>query len=310
MIRSITTSATPRMLPVLAALLAVTLWASSFAGMKQLLNAGVAPMAIIWLRMVVATALLLPVAWVQRGGIRARRGDVWWLLLLGLFEPGLYFLLEITALQYTSSQQAGMIVAIFPLLAAAGGAWFFRERINARIVAGLGLAVGGALAMTLAGKADEHAPAPLLGNALEFLAILAAVGYMLIVKRLAGRWPVWVITAAQMSFGAAFFLPFGAVALADAEALKQVLMPANLVLILYLGAGVTVLAYGFYNYSISQLSAAQAGVIVNLLPVLAALLGWAWLGETLNSWQMAAAGLILAGVALAESGQRQARERR
>jgi len=293
-------------LPALgAALLAVALWASSFAVMKHLLAIGLPPLAIVWLRMIIAAVLLAPFLLLHRKGVKAQKGDFLWLLLLSLFEPGLYFLLEITALQYTSSAQAGIIVAVFPLLAAAGGAWFFREPINGRIISGLLLAVAGAVLMTLAGKADAHAPNPLLGNTLEFLAILSAVGYMLIVKKLAVRWPVWIITAFQMTFGAIFFLP-GAWALADADAWQRLMEPWTLVLVVYLGAGITVLAYGFYNYSISRLSAAQAGIIVNLLPVLAALLGWWWLGERLNGAQMAAAGVILAGVLLAQQGSRKA----
>ncbi len=285
---------------IAAALLAVALWASSFAVMKHLLAIGLPPLSIIWLRMVIAAVLLSPFLFFHRKGIRARPGDLTWLMLLSLFEPGLYFLLEITALQFTSSAQAGIIVAAFPLLAAAGGALFFREHIGARTIGGLLLAVIGAAGMTLAGKADTHAPDPLLGNALEFLAILSAVGYMLIVKRLAPRWPVWVITAFQMAFGAVFFLP-GAWALNDAAAWQRLMQPRTLLLVLYLGAAITVLAYGFYNYSISRLTAARAGVLVNLLPVLAAAIGWWWLGERLNGAQLAAAALILAGVLLAQT---------
>lgn len=297
-----------RLLPVFAALAAVALWASSFAVMKHLLMAGLPPLAIVWLRMIIAALLLAPFFIFHRKGVCARPGDILWLLLLSLFEPGLYFLLEINALQHTSSAQAGIIVATFPLLAAAGGALFFHEHLGARTIAGLALAVGGAAVMTWAGEANAHAPNPWLGNTLEFLAILAAVGYMLIVKKLAARWPVWIITAFQMTFGAVFFLP-GALALAEPAAREVLLHPRTLLLVLYLGAGITVLAYGFYNYSISRLSAARAGIIVNLLPVLAALIGWWWLGETLNGTQLLAAGGILAGVLLAQSGKDDAEER-
>ncbi len=289
-------------LALLAALAAVVLWASSFSVMKRLLELGLPPMLIIWIRLAVAAVLLLP--FLLHGWRRAekRRGDLLWLLLMAAFEPGLYFVLEITALQYTSSAQAGIIVAIFPLLAALGGAFFFREHLTARMLAGLALAVIGAAGMTLAGGADDHAPAPWLGNLLEFFAISSAVGYMLIVKRLSPRWPVWSITAAQMLLGALFFLPATG-ALADPAVRTLALRPEPLALLLWLGVGVTVLAYGLYNFSVSRLTAAQAAVFVNLMPVLAALMGWAWLGERLAIVQVAFAALILAGVALAESGR-------
>ncbi len=289
-------------LALFSALAAVVLWASSFSVMKRLLDLGLPPMLIIWIRLAVAAVLLLP--FLVHGWQRAerQRGDLLWLLLMAAFEPGLYFVLEITALQYTSSAQAGIIVAIFPLLAALGGAFFFREYLTARMLAGLVLAVIGAAGMTFSGGADDHAPAPWLGNLLEFLAITSAVGYMLIVKRLSPRWPVWSITAAQMAFGALFFLP-ATRALADPAVRALVLRPEPLALLLWLGVGVTVLAYGLYNFSVSRLTAAQAAVFVNLMPVLAALMGWAWLNERLTLVQVLFAALILAGVALAESGR-------
>jgi len=288
-----------RAVALLAALLAVVFWASSFAVAKRLLALDVPPLTIIWLRMVIASVLLLPV--LVRLWPRARRqpGDWKWLLALILFEPVFYFLFEIAALQYTSSAQAGIIVAVFPLLAALGGALFFGERLDVRLLAGLALSIAGAIGLTLAAAPDMAAPDPLLGNTLEFLAMLCAVGYLLVVKRLSGRWPVWLLTAIQMTGGAFFLLP-GAWPLLREEVRMRLWDGEILLLLMWLGAVVTVLAYGFYNYSISRLTAAQAGIIVNLLPVLAALIGWAWLGERLSLWQLPAAALVIAGVALAQ----------
>ncbi len=288
-----------RGLALAAALLAVVFWASSFAVAKRLLTLDVPPLTIIWLRMAIASLLLLPVLMHLWPKARRRPGDLWWLLLLVLFEPVFYFLFEIAALQYTSSAQAGIIVAVFPLLAALGGAVFFREPLGARLIIGLALSIIGAIGLTLAAAPDEAAPDPLLGNTLEFLAMLCAVGYLLVVKHLAGRWPVWLLTAVQMTGGALFLLP-GAWPLLEMEVRARLLHGEAIMLVAWLGVVVTVLAYGFYNFSISRLTAAQAGVIVNLLPVLAALIGWAWLGERLSPWQLPAAALVVAGVMLAQ----------
>ena len=286
---------------IIAAVLAMLFWASSFAIAKRLLTLGVPPLTIIWLRMLIAAALLLPVLWRLWPRAERRRGDAKWLLALILFEPVFYFLFEINALRHTSSAQAGIIIAVMPLLAALGGALFFSEPLSRRLLAGLALSMLGAAGLSLLGAPDAAAPAPLLGNLLELGAVLCAVGYILTLKKLAARWPVWALTAIQMTGGALFLLP-GAAALTDARTRALVLSPEPLLLLLYLGAVVTVLAYGLYNYSIARLSAAQAGVIINLLPVLAAVIGWAWLGERLSLWQLPAAALVLAGVALAQSG--------
>jgi drug/metabolite transporter (DMT)-like permease len=65
-----------------------------------------------------------------------------------------------------------------------------------------------------------------------------------------------------------------------------------------------VLAYGLYNAGVSRLSAARASVMLNMIPVIAFLISWVWLGERLNAAQMAFAALTLAGVFLAQKNPR------
>jgi len=282
---------------VLAVLGAVFLWASAFPVMKALL-ARMDPWAMIWARMAVATVLLIPLMWRAWPRARRQKGDVWWLLALVALEPCLYFVLEITALRYTSAAQAGMVVALFPLMAAVGGALFFHERLTRPMLTGLLLSVAGVIGLTLAGRPDLHAPDPWLGNFLEFLAMICGVGYMLIVKRMAARYDIWLLTGIQMSAGFLFFLPGAGPLLLDGGLMR--LDGQSLALLFYLGAGVTVLAYGLYNIGISRLPAARAAVLVNLLPVITLGLSWIFLGERLNPLQLLFAGLTLAGVYLAQ----------
>ena len=65
-------SSTGNATAIAAALLAVALWASSFAVMKHLLAIGLPPLSIVWLRMIIAAALLSPFLFFHRKGIRAR----------------------------------------------------------------------------------------------------------------------------------------------------------------------------------------------------------------------------------------------
>jgi len=128
--------------------------------------------------------------------------------------------------------------------------------------------------------------------------MVSATGYMLIVKRMAPRYDIWLLTGIQMMAGAIFFLPgawflFGR----DFTAISD---PLNLGMLVYLGIGVTVLAYGLYNAGVSRLPAARASVMMNLIPVLAVVMSWAWLGERLNGVQIAFAAMTLAGVMLAQ----------
>lgn len=277
---------------------AVLLWGTSFVAMKFALT-GFAPMAVVWMRMTLASGLMA-LFWgrVPRAG--RQPGDGRWLVLVCLLQPCLYFLLEGYAVSLTTSSQAGMISALVPLLVAAGAWAFLRERLSARTILGIGVSMGGVVWLSLSGQAVENAPNPALGNVLELLAMCCAAGYMLVVKHLSSRYNSWHLTGLQAFAGALFFLP-GALWSGPASWASAPL--AAWLAVAYLGGVVTLGGFGLYNLAVTRLPSAQAAASINLVPLVAVLGGWALLGETLPPAQLAACGVILAGVLLGQTGQ-------
>lgn len=274
--------------------LAVALWGSSFIALKLAFQE-LSPMWVIFGRMALGSVVFL-LAWRWRGRIDYRAGDWKYLLGLAACEPCLYFIFEALALQRTSASQAGMITALLPLLVAVGAFLLLRERISRTTLAGFLLAVLGAVWLSLAGEADEHAPAPLLGNFFEVLAMLCATGYTLLLKHLSARYSAFFLTAMQAFIGALFFLPLAAVSAAVPGEISRLGWGA----VIYLGVVVTVGAYGLYNFGVSRLPANQASSFINLIPVFTLLFATVFLGERLSHGQMLAAGLVFVGVALSQ----------
>ena len=219
-------------LPTLAILAAVILWGGSFSAMKTAVSA-LGVWTVMWLRLTIACVLLLP-AVKSLLLFTARPGD--WKPLLGLVavQPCLYFLLEANALKYTTSAQAGVISSSVPLLVTLGAGLFLGEAWSWRSLGGLALAMLGVSGLTLAGSPDSHAPAPLLGNALELLAMGCAAGYMLLLKGLSSRYGPWTLTALQTLAGVVFFSP-GALPLLRGEVAWP--EPQVLTALVFLGAG-------------------------------------------------------------------------
>ena len=250
----------------LAAILAATLlWGGSFPAMRVAVQA-LSPWSVMWLRMVTATVLMLPLAgrlWPR--GIY-RRGD--WRLLapMVLFQPCLYFFLESYALTFTTSSQAGVIASSVPLWVAVGAGIFLAEAVSRRTMIGLAVSVAGVIALTLLQAVDESAANPLLGNLLEVLAMASAAANMLIVKRLCARYNPWSLTAMQMAVGTLFFSP-GLPLLIQSGA--AVWTPTLLAAMIFLGAMVTLGAFGLYNWGMSRIPANRAAVFINLVPVFA-----------------------------------------
>ncbi|WP_330114259.1 DMT family transporter [Pseudomonas sp. JS3066] len=283
-----------RLVAVVCLVLAMALWGSSFIALKLAFQE-VAPHWVIFARMALGSLIFLA-AWRWRGNLDYRPGDWKYLLGLAACEPCLYFIFEALALQHTSASQAGMITALLPLLVAVGAYGLLHERITRGTLAGFVLAVVGAVWLSLASDSDSHAPQPLLGNFYEFLAMLCATGYTLLLKHLSSRYSAFFLTAMQAFIGSLFFLPLAWVTSPLPESVSALGVGA----MIYLGTVVTVGAYGLYNFGVSRLPASQATGFINLIPVFTLVFAWGLLGERLTFVQLLAASVVFAGVALSQ----------
>ena len=281
--------------PRLAVLGAVLLWGASFSAMRAAL-ADLHPWSVMWLRMIVALACILPM-YRSIDLSMYRRGD--WKLLIPavILQPCLYFWFESAALGLTTSAQAGVISASVPLLVAVGAWLALREALTARTVWALLLSLAGVAVLSFSGQATESAPSPLLGNALELGAMVCAAANMILIRFLGRRYGAWTLTVMQVVTGCLFFSP-GALRLLDVPAGT---FDTQLVLILlFLGAGVTLGAFSLYNWAITRMPAGTASAHINLIPVVAVTCGFLFLGETMSMVQLAAAGVVLVSVLMTQ----------
>lgn len=281
--------------PLAALITAVVLWGGSFVAMRVAVTA-IGPMAVMWCRMMIALVLILPFA---KSFFPAgyRPGDWKLLVPMVLFQPCLYFLLESNALRYTTSSQAGVISASVPVLVTIGAVIFLSETIAFTTLAGIALSIAGVVFLTVSADPAGIGQSPLIGNTLEFLAMICAATNMLLVKRLSDRYNPWGLTALQIVAGAIFFLP-GAFWLARIPCEGWTL--SLFLSLIFLGSCVTFAAFGLYNWGISHIRAAKASSFINLVPVVAVILGWAVLGESLSFRQCLAALAVIAGVMLSQ----------
>ncbi|WED23722.1 DMT family transporter [Vibrio sp. JC009] len=278
----------------LAVLTAVVVWATSFIALKVAVGE-VAPMVVVFLRMAVGSlAFLAAWPWI-RHGINYQAGD--WKLLGGmaLFEPCFYFIFEAQAIRFTSAGQAGMITSMLPLMVAVAAYFLLKERNTPRQWAGLFIAVIGVVWMTLSGTESEQAPNPVLGNLLEFGAMVMAVGYTLLIKHLIQRYSAFVLTAIQSFVGTVFFLP-----LALASGWPADISVSAIGSIIYLGLVVSLGGYGLYNYSLSHIKASTSAGYINLIPAFTLVFSMLLLGERLVTTQWIAIGIIFFGVILSQ----------
>lgn len=283
------------LLPTFALLTAMILWSSSFIALKIAMRE-YHPLVLIFLRMTIAS-VMFGLLWRNFRHVTYRKGDWKLLLFMAFCEPCLYFVFEGFALLYTSASQAGMIVSVMPLLVAVAAFLYLGERLSRRAWCGFFVAIAGVIWLTVAGKETENAPRPLLGNMLEFFAMVSATGYIIAAKRLSAHYPPLFITAVQSWVGCIFFFPLAMLPFASWPSGFPVVETAA---VLYLGIVVTLGGYGLYNYGVSKLPAGQASAWGNAIPVFTLIMGHLFLGDTLTAPQYAASVLVLAGVCMSQ----------
>ena len=264
--------------------------------------ADVGPVASAFYRTALAVPFLLLLPWLtERGGegggrFLPRGARAWGMLALA----GLFFASDLgvwhVSINMTSVANATLFPNLAPVIVTLVAWLAFGERITGLFVAGLALALTGAV--IIVGDSLEHDPRHAAGDALALLVAFFYAGYLLTVSRLRRRLSV----AAIMTFSSAFSaLPLGIMALV----LGQQMLPSSaggLAALIGLALVSQVMGQGLIAHALAHLPVSFSSVGLLVQPALAALFGWLLLGEALNAWQALGMGVILAGIWLAQRG--------
>ena len=253
---------------------------------------GLSPIAIAWGRIVLATLILLPIAW-QRGALRAVMDHK---LAIGAFAV-VEFVIPFSAIslgeRWISSSLAGILIATVPLTIALLSRFFgLHERLGAWRLAGLLLGFAGVV--ILLGFGTIAGPLGWAGVGCMLLAVLGyAIGPLIVQRHLGSVDPFGPLAASLLVAGivllpaALFTFP------------SQVPTPLVLWSLGVLGAVCTALGMLLWFYLIGHAGAARASVITYINPVVATLLGVSLLHEHLGVVSFIALALILLGSWLA-----------
>nr|WP_320190893.1 DMT family transporter [uncultured Desulfobacter sp.] len=283
------------LIPYAALGAAAFFWGASFPAARFAVTL-LDPKAVMFCRMAVACLIMAPFARQLKPAVWSVK-DLKLVIPMVLLQPCLYFLLESKALTLTTSSQAGVISAAVPLLVALGAWLVLSEKITMKVVFGLVVSMAGVVVLTVQASPVRVGDNPLVGNCLEFGAMACAAGNLLLVKGLSTRYNTWTLTGLQFIAGLIFFSP-GIVHLVGAP---ENFFRLDLIgVLILLGAFASVGAFGLYNWAMARIPASRAAVFINLVPVIAVVLGWTLLGESLSLGQAGGAFLVGFGVLVSQ----------
>jgi drug/metabolite transporter (DMT)-like permease len=273
----------------------VTLWASAFVGIRAAgheLSAGALSLA----RLLVGSLALGGLVAVRRSPLPPR-ADVPRLLLCGILWFGIYNVALNEAERHVDAGTAAMLVNVGPVLIAVLAGALLHEGFSRTLIAGCAVAFAGAVLIGAA--TSDGGLAPSTGTLLCLVAAVTYAGGVVAQKPLLARTSPLTITWLACVIGAACCLPFApqlAGELGDASG-------GTLVWTAYLGLFPTAIAFTTWAYALSRTSAGRMGATTYLVPPLAALMGWAYFGETPPALAIAGGALCLSGAALARRGR-------
>jgi len=281
----------------IAILFAMCFWGFSFVWIKQLLNNNFPVFTIVFIRLVLASAVFITLLKCQKKLQKIERGDYKDFLLLAFYEPFLYFIGEDFGLQYVDASFAAVIIALIPIVITI--TMYFAEKTPIRweFVVGTLVSVLGVLMLTM--SPNGQIAFNLKGTLLLSLAVLAASGYSVQLTRLLKKYSPATVTTWQNFIAIPFYLPF--ILIFDIHQWPALnwnfsSISSLICLALLCSAG----AYMLYSYSVKQLTVNKTCVFTNLIPIVTLLAAAAIGQETFTAIKFWGILVIVAGVTFSQ----------
>jgi drug/metabolite transporter (DMT)-like permease len=291
------------MRPVRAAaylVLAATLflWAGNWIvarGVRDDISPAIATLS----RQLIVVLVLLPFVFPSlRRKAKSIDGKAWkTLVALGLFGGGVHLTLQWLGLHTTTATSGTLYLSISPIFILLLAGPLLGESIGARQWAGVGVSFTGVFFIATQGN-----PASLAFNVGDLLALLSMLmwgAYTVFLRLRSDPLDTPEFLVVLCVFGVMFNLPW--VVFEWIQGMTPHLSPIGATAVVYSALGSMLLAYAGWNYAVSRLGAARAGVTMHLTPAFGVLLAALFLGEYPQWYHFAGIALIVAGVALSSA---------
>jgi drug/metabolite transporter (DMT)-like permease len=283
--------------PHLSGMLFASIFGLTFMFTKVLLEE-VSPMGIIAYRFTLAIITMELLRRFRVIHVNLNNKPVRLLMLIALFQPILYFLLETIGIQFVSSSEAGMMIALIPIVVAVLSPFFGKERPTIVQIGFISLSVSGVLFINLM-KSSIGEEVSILGISLIFLAVVSAALFNMFSRRAREVFQPADITYVMMATGAVVFNVIYVTQLTlegNLFGYVSFLSPSSVFPLLYLGIMASVGGFFLVNTSLSKLPAHVSSVYANIATIVAVIAGAVILSEAILWFHWVGAGMIVTGV--------------
>jgi len=288
---------------------AATLFAINGTVSKVILGSGISSGQLTAVRCAGAFIGLTLISVATRpGSLRAHAGDLPLLIALGIglavVQWSFFF-----AIHRLDIGIALLIQYVAPILVALWARFVFHEHVRRRIWAALALSLAG---LTLIVEIWHGGRLSGPGLAAAVLAAISYAMYVLVAEGGVRRRDPISLSAWGFLFATIFWSVFAPWWTFPGRRVDDhVLLLGNLasthvplwLLMLWMVVLGAIVPFGLIVSALRHISATRAGITAMLEPVLAIVVAWAWLGESLQPVQLSGAALTLLGIGLAQTAR-------
>lgn len=278
-----------------AAMITVTMWASSFVAIRALAGT-FSPGSITIGRLLVGIVVLVAVA-LPRSRPVISRSDLICVLLFGVLWFGLYSVGLNAGERQVDAGTAVMLVNLGPILIALFAGLFLREGLPAQVMLGCFVAFLGTAVVATSSSDGGSVASSTQGVELVLGATVAYAAAATFQKRALQRIPTAWVNVIGMLAACLVCLPFAPGLVAELKTAG----PSQWAWLVYLGVFPTAIGFTTWAYALARASAGRTAAVTYLMSPLTIGLSWLLLAELPTLLAIVGGAICVAGVALARS---------
>lgn len=271
-------------------------WSFSFIW-TQIALESFPPVTLITLRLSLASLLLYGFSKITGKFRKLDAGDWKYFLPLAFFEPFLYYIGETYGLTMVKPTLASVIITTIPVFAPFFAFIFLKERFTLINMIGILVSIAGVYLIVSRSHGNENTS--IYGIALMFLAVISAIIYGLILRKIPEKYSATNIILYQSVFGLIFFIPTSL--MVDLRHFSEYTITLKSVeALLMLTVFASVIAFVLFADVVRKIGITKSQVFTNLIPVFTAIFSWILFKEMMNFLQWFGVFVVILGVSISQ----------
>lgn len=255
------------------------------------------PFTFAFYRFILSSVILLAMSLSRKHEPRIERGDWWKIAGLGIMIIPFNQTLFLVGQSMTGAGHGAFLFATTPVWVFVLAVIHLKEKATWRRVTGIVMATVGVFAIVWSGLADfgrEY----LWGDLIIMGSVIAWGYYTVFGKKLVRKYGALRVTAYSLAIGSACYLPFGFYFALQYDYSRATLAAWGSVV--YMAIGLSVIVYVLWYWLLKYLEASRMAVYHNIQPIIATVVAYMFLDETLSTGFLIGGAVVLAGVIVTE----------